>query len=239
MRIKFLVVLCSLAVISLNAFAEPTRPKAPYVLPQEAREWLNKGEPVNFIDVRAKKEYKAGHIEGAINIPYDKMEKHRRKIKEDRPNIFYCIYSAWRAPYAANTMMDLGYKNIYVLQGGISAWNAGGQVIYASLPDQKPEVMLVHPHGEHLQHPPYRKYTQPVDMTIEELSHYDGQDGRPAYVAVNGVIYDLTESRLWRGGVHDPSQGKATAGRDLTDVLKESPHGDKHLKDFPIVGHLK
>ena len=75
-------------------------------------------------------------------------------------------------------------------------------------------------------------------MTLEELSHYDGKDGRPAYVAVKVLIYDLTESRLRRGGEHDPSKGKATAGRDLTEVLKDSPHGDKHLKDFPVVGEL-
>jgi predicted heme/steroid binding protein len=62
---------------------------------------------------------------------------------------------------------------------------------------------------------------------------------QPAYVAVNGIIYDLTQSRLWRGGVHDPSKGKAMAGRDLTEVLKDSPHGDSHLKDFPVVGYLK
>ena len=75
-------------------------------------------------------------------------------------------------------------------------------------------------------------------MTLKELTNFDGKDGHPAFVAVNSVIYDLTESRLWRGGEHDPSHGEATAGRDLTEVLKHSPHGDKHLKDFQIVGNL-
>ncbi len=52
------------------------------------------------------------------------------------------------------------------------------------------------------------------------------------------MIYDLTLSRFWRDGEHNPSKGEAYAGRDLTDVLEKSPHGDKHLKDFPVVGHL-
>ena len=43
-------------------------------------------------------------------------------------------------------------------------------------------------------------------------------------MAVDGVIYDLTQSRLWREGNHDPSHGRAGAGRDLTEVIKESPH---------------
>ena len=39
-------------------------------------------------------------------------------------------------------------------------------------------------------------------MTREELATYDGRDGRPAYVAVNGTVYDFTDSELWRGGNH-------------------------------------
>lgn len=52
------------------------------------------------------------------------------------------------------------------------------------------------------------------------------------------ILYDLTQSLLWRGGDYDPSHGKARAGHDVTEVLKESPHGDIHLKDFPVVGRL-
>jgi len=73
-------------------------------------------------------------------------------------------------------------------------------------------------------------------FTLEELSYYDGQDGRPAYVAYKGIVYDVTESFLWRGGQH---QALHKAGRDLTWELSTAPHGPGLLEKFPIVGVLK
>jgi predicted heme/steroid binding protein len=72
-------------------------------------------------------------------------------------------------------------------------------------------------------------------FTLEELANYDGQDGRPAYVAVDGVVYDLTNSSAWRNGKHNGF----TAGKDLTEEIKEiSPHGVKNLEGIPVVGKL-
>ncbi len=223
--------------------AAPTLPKAPFIAPQVAKEWLNQGKGITFVDVRASKEYSAGHIADAVNLPYDQVEKHTNEFNKSYPLIFYCTYSAWRAPYAANTLADLGCKNVYVLEGGISAWRAGGQTIYA-IDSNQPANVIPYPVipyeglSKTLKHPRGTVYKKKLNFTLEELSHYDGQDGRPAYAAVNGVIYDLTQSRLWRGGVHDPSHGMATAGRDLTEVIKKSPHGTKTLKNFPVVGKL-
>lgn len=70
-------------------------------------------------------------------------------------------------------------------------------------------------------------------FTLEELATYNGRDGQPAYVAVNGVVYDLTNSPMWRNGSHNGVQ----AGRDLTSIF-ESQHGDDRLSEFPIVGRL-
>ncbi len=72
-------------------------------------------------------------------------------------------------------------------------------------------------------------------FTLEELANYDGQDGNPAYVAVDGIVYDLTNSGAWRNGKHNGF----TAGKDLTEEIKEiSPHGVKNLEGIPIVGKL-
>ena len=73
-------------------------------------------------------------------------------------------------------------------------------------------------------------------LTLEELKQFDGQEGRPAYVAIDGVIYDVTNVRTWVGGRH---QGNM-AGRDLTEVLKnQSPHGTRVLGNLRVVGRLK
>lgn len=73
-------------------------------------------------------------------------------------------------------------------------------------------------------------------FTLDELTKYNGQNGSPAYVAINGTVYDVTNARSWQNGKHKDG---ATAGKDLTDLLAKSPHGDKVLKDLPIVGKIK
>ncbi len=73
-------------------------------------------------------------------------------------------------------------------------------------------------------------------MTKSELAKHDGRDGRPAYIAVNGSIYDVTASPLWHGGDH---QGSHQAGADLTEELKSAPHVRAVVERFPVVGRLE
>lgn len=74
-----------------------------------------------------------------------------------------------------------------------------------------------------------------LELTLEELAFYDGKEGRPAYIAVSGNIYDVSDSSLWRSGNHNGY----SAGRDLTDaILNQSPHGLSTLSRVPIVGIL-
>ena len=75
--------------------------------------------------------------------------------------------------------------------------------------------------------------TQKV-FTLDELKTYDGQNGNPAYVAVNGVVYDVTKAKGWSNGAH---QGN-TAGQDLTSVIASAPHGTSILSGLTIVGTL-
>lgn len=74
-----------------------------------------------------------------------------------------------------------------------------------------------------------------LELTAEELAAYDGTDGRKAYVAVNGTIYEVTDVSAWAGGQHNGN----VAGKDLTDAIKNSPHGEKVLEKLTVVGKLK
>ena len=73
-------------------------------------------------------------------------------------------------------------------------------------------------------------------MTSKELSKYDGRDGRSAYVAVSGVIYDVSSSPHWKEGDHE---GVHQAGRDLTEELKSAPHVRTLIERFPVMGKIE
>ncbi|MGQ9610124.1 MAG: cytochrome b5 domain-containing protein [bacterium] len=72
-------------------------------------------------------------------------------------------------------------------------------------------------------------------MNKQELSKYNGKNGAPAYIAYQGKIYDVSESFLWKNGKH---QVLHQAGEDLTDALRDAPHGQDMLERVPLVGLL-
>ena len=72
-------------------------------------------------------------------------------------------------------------------------------------------------------------------FTRESLAQFDGKDGRNAYVAYEGKVYDLTGSVMWEDGDH---QGEHWAGADLTTEMDDAPHFPDELDAFPVVGSL-
>ncbi len=68
-----------------------------------------------------------------------------------------------------------------------------------------------------------------------QLALRNGQDMEEIWVAYEGIIYDVSKSRLWRNGKHY----EHWAGQDLTDELNnDAPHEAQVFKKFPIVGKL-
>ena len=84
-----------------------------------------------------------------------------------------------------------------------------------------------------------RKGAVPVpaagNLTLAELAHCDGTEGRPAYFAWNNRIFDATASRLWKQGVH---MGRHQAGTDLTEALRLAPHGEEKVLALVEVGEV-
>ena len=72
-------------------------------------------------------------------------------------------------------------------------------------------------------------------FTSAELEEYNGKNGKPAYIAYQGKVYDLSESGLWRDGEH---MGMHQAGKDLTDELELAPHGEEVFERVKLVGEL-
>ncbi|HBU67175.1 cytochrome B5 [Lactobacillus salivarius] len=71
-------------------------------------------------------------------------------------------------------------------------------------------------------------------FTLDELKNYDGKEGRKAYIAVDGVVYDVTNVAAWQGGTHHGNN----AGNDVSDRIVKAPHGKSILEKLEVVGKL-
>ncbi|MFB0971998.1 MAG: cytochrome b5 domain-containing protein [Neofamilia sp.] len=73
-------------------------------------------------------------------------------------------------------------------------------------------------------------------LSSVELAEYNGKDGKPAYIAIDGIIYDVTDSNLWNEGEHNGFE----AGKDLTtELMEKSPHKDSVIERLSPVGTLE
>ena len=71
---------------------------------------------------------------------------------------------------------------------------------------------------------------------LSELEKFNGKDDAPVYIAHDGAVYDVSQSKLWRGGRH---MKRHQAGGDLTADLQAAPHGTEVLERYPRIGELK
>jgi predicted heme/steroid binding protein len=69
-------------------------------------------------------------------------------------------------------------------------------------------------------------------FTASELSKYNGKNNNPAYVAVDGIVYDLTN--VFINGTHFGY----SAGQDLTNIFN-AKHSKSQIEKYPVVGILK
>lgn len=97
----------------------------------DATRLMNQGGTV-VIDVRDDKEYAAGHLPSARHIPLKELEQRAGELAKfkGKPVIVTCR-SGPRAGSASRVLKRAGFSNVYVLKGGIAAWQQ------ASLPLEK------------------------------------------------------------------------------------------------------
>jgi rhodanese-related sulfurtransferase len=98
----------------------------------EAADELAAGDAV-LVDVRQSGEWEHGHIDGSVPVPRGLLEffadpsspRHKEELDPTRKTVVVC-HSGARAALAAATLQDLGYQDVAVLEGGLTAWTAAG-----------------------------------------------------------------------------------------------------------------
>jgi predicted heme/steroid binding protein/CheY-like chemotaxis protein/uncharacterized membrane protein len=80
-----------------------------------------------------------------------------------------------------------------------------------------------------------RRLGEEKRFTIHKLKEFDGKEGRQAYISFKGKVYDISNSVLWKNGIH---QGTHFAGNDLSGSIVNAPHSEEVLLKFHVAGVL-
>jgi len=91
---------------------------------------LQEHDDVQLIDVRTPREVQQGKIEGArmINFLEDDFREKIGQLDKDKPVALYCR-SGNRSSKAAAMMDDMGFEEVYDLQGGVISWRQSGYAL--------------------------------------------------------------------------------------------------------------
>lgn len=79
---------------------------------------------IQILDVRRSGEFNNGHIKNALLADWTNQKEFLDRVQyldKNQPVYMYCL-SEGRSSAAANWMSENGFKEIYVLKGGINAW---------------------------------------------------------------------------------------------------------------------
>jgi len=85
-----------------------------------ARE-LDQMKGMTMLDTRTDKEYKQGHIPGAIHIELSEVGNKAKKLRKDKDLVVYC-QNGNRSIWAIKRLMGMGFTNLHNLKGGYGAW---------------------------------------------------------------------------------------------------------------------
>ena len=107
---------------------EPETVKSDLISPTALGTQLKSDAAPVVIDVRGAKEYAAGHVQGAVNIPLSDLNRKLKKLPTDRPIVTYCNMhhpGQSRGERAAALLSEKGFKAM-AINGGFPAWQTAG-----------------------------------------------------------------------------------------------------------------
>jgi rhodanese-related sulfurtransferase len=74
------------------------------------------------LDVRTPQEWAGGHIEGALHVPVDEVQKRLHEIPRDGREMFVVCAAGGRSAAAADFLSNRGYLNVFNVEGGMGQW---------------------------------------------------------------------------------------------------------------------
>ena len=123
------IVLCLLSV-SLPAADKPPVPKSVKNVGVEEFDKLRAEKNTVVLDVRTEKEFKDGHIPGAVNLDYQSPD-FQKKVAELDKSKTYLVHCAGgvRSAKACTVMDKAAFPNLINLDPGFRAWEKAGKPV--------------------------------------------------------------------------------------------------------------
>jgi rhodanese-related sulfurtransferase len=127
MKIKVYLFL-ALMLISLSTFAQTVEKDSIQVLTIAQFEKMSSKKKAMVVDVRTPEEVSEGHLSGALNINFlgENFANEIQNLDKKKTYLLYCR-SGSRTRKAADLMQKSGFKHVYMLEGGITAWKEAGK----------------------------------------------------------------------------------------------------------------
>lgn len=79
------------------------------------------GRKFNLIDTRVAKQYQQKHIEGAINIPQERLRSEMANLEKDIPTVTYCNKGV-TGNATQNILINNGFQDVYTISGGFRTY---------------------------------------------------------------------------------------------------------------------
>jgi rhodanese-related sulfurtransferase len=125
---KRILMLLLFALVIFQGCKEREPAVVKVISPQEVYDAVyGKNANVQLLDVRTTEEYQASHLKNAQNIcvTNDDFQEKVKKLDKNKPVYVYCKKGG-RSAAAAKILSDMGFKQVYDLQGGITNWEEDG-----------------------------------------------------------------------------------------------------------------
>lgn len=97
----------------------------PQLSAEDLKRRITSGPAVTLVDVRAKREYMTGHIEGTINIPAPDLRTRYMELDQKIPIVLICN-TGHRSSLGASLLKQYGFKDVSNVAGGVTGYNTAG-----------------------------------------------------------------------------------------------------------------
>lgn len=107
----------------------------------ELMRMISSGTKFKLVDVLDRSHFAKEHIQGAISLPVNEIEKKASKIlkKEDSIVVYCASFDCQASTMAAEKLLSMGYKNVLDYKGGLKDYKEANLPLEGSLHKASPQ----------------------------------------------------------------------------------------------------